>query len=165
MDDNKPADKPEEQATPEVLEIPKKKRTSPYYNGTKAKHGRYRTRLTTKEMDTVIELVSKNVSTDVIANAINRETHVVTQILEKFKPLFLNLEKANDFKVIRENILNAGQLTVLKSALAQEKIDEAKFGELMKGFDILYKAERLETGKSTSNIITKSFVDVNLDDL
>jgi hypothetical protein len=100
----------------------------------------------------IIELAAKNVQVSDIAEAVALPINTVKNTLAKFLPLFKELENVPDFRTVKSDILSAGQLAVLKSALSQKKVEKAGFLSLVQGAEILNKMERLDQGKSTDNI-------------
>lgn len=70
----------------------------------------------------------------------------------KYFPVLQQLQEVQEFRTLKEDILTAGQIAVLKTALSEKKLEKASFYQLIQGFEILNKIERLETNKSTSNI-------------
>lgn len=99
----------------------------------------------------ILELHAKEVPANLIAEAVGLSVTSVKTTLAKFEGVFKNLERVDDFRKAKANILSAAQLTVLESAFTGDKLDKASFITTLQGYEILNKAERLDLGKSTEN--------------
>lgn len=100
----------------------------------------------------IMQMHAANLSNEVIAAKTGMSHHSVRAILKKFENVFKEIENVRDFRTVKAELLAASQLTVLKSAMNPAKLQKASFLSTLSGFEILNKAERLETGKSTENI-------------
>lgn len=99
----------------------------------------------------VIEMTVKGISPAEIGRAIAMPESTVKDIIKRFQPVFNELENASDYRKVKSDILAAGQLAALKSAFSGNKLAKAGFLSTLQGFEILNKAERLESGQSTEN--------------
>ena len=86
-----------------------------------------------------------------IAEVVKMPESTVKDILERFKPIFKSLERVNDYRRTKTDLLAAGQLMALESAMSGNKLEKAGFLSTLQGFEILNKAERLENNQSTEN--------------
>lgn len=100
----------------------------------------------------VLELTARNVGLTDVAKAAGLPISTTRDIIERFKPVFKNLERADDYRSIKAQLLSAAQLTALESAFSGNKLSKAGFLSTIQAFDILNKAERLENNQTTSNI-------------
>jgi len=73
----------------------------------------------------------------------------------KYFPVLSGIEDVQLFRIHKSEILSAAQKLVLKHALSEEKLKKATFLQLVQGFEILNKAERLENNLSTENVSMK----------
>lgn len=116
-----------------------------------------RQKLDDKQIAYIVEQHLKGQRNIQIAREMNISRSAITAVLKKFEPVFKELPNVPDFQAIKADVIDAATLKALKSAVSQEKHDEARLGEVAKMLDVLYKAGRLERGQSTSNVAT-SFV-------
>jgi hypothetical protein len=86
-----------------------------------------------------------------VAEAVGITRTGVHEIISKFKGVFTALDQVPDFRAVKAELLDAGQLTLLHSMMDKQKLADASLYQVAQAFDILYKACRLEQGKSTSN--------------
>jgi hypothetical protein len=75
----------------------------------------------------------------------------VVRILNEFKDIFKDINNVDNYTTCRNSILNSAELTLLRTLLQEDKLSEARLGELAKGFGVVHNARRLEQGLSTSN--------------
>lgn len=99
----------------------------------------------------IIDLRMRGNSTSTIADAVALPLGTVKSILARFKPIFQELEQVTDYRTTKADLLAAGQLAALKSAMSGNKLEKAGFLSTLQGFEILNKAERLENNQSTEN--------------
>lgn len=112
-----------------------------------------RRRLTAdKKRSKIIELHAKKVPMSDISRVTGVPRSTVKDIIDRFKPVFKNLERVEEYREVKSDLLAAGQLAALESAFSGAKLRKASFATTLKGFDILNKAERLDSGESTENI-------------
>lgn len=107
----------------------------------------------------IITQTLKGVKQIDIAKELNVSRATVSMALKKFAPIFKELENVRDFQSVKADIIDAGLLTTLKSAVDEDKHKEARLGEVAKLLDVLHKASRLERNLSTENRAT--FVELN----
>lgn len=110
----------------------------------------------------ILELHAKEVPVNLIAEAVQLSVTSVRGVLSKFEGVFKNLDKVDDYRKAKADILSASQLTVLESALSERKIDKASFLSLIQGAEIMNKMERLDLGKSTENHAHQVFGKINV---
>lgn len=84
-------------------------------------------------------------------------------LTRKYFPLLSQLEDVQTFRAKKSDILSAAQKLILKTALSEQKLAKANFLQLLQGFEILNKAERLENNLSTENINTHVFGNLRLE--
>lgn len=110
-------------------------------------------RRTTSERDAkILELSAKGLTQEEIAPVVDCSQQTVSRILKQFEGVFQTLPRVSEYRTVKADILAAGQLAALESALSPAKVAKAGFLSTLQGFEILNKAERLETGKSTENL-------------
>lgn len=73
----------------------------------------------------------------------------------KHYPVLSQLEDIQAYRTSKAEILSAAQMLVLKHALSPAKLEKATFLQLCQGFEILNKAERLDSQLSTENVSVK----------
>lgn len=73
-------------------------------------------------------------------------------LTRKYFPILSQLQDVQSFRLLKSDVLSSAQITVLKYALSAKKLEKASFLQLCQGFEILNKAERLDTGQTTENI-------------
>lgn len=120
-----------------------------------------RRRLNATEISKALLYTQQGIQQTDIAKMLNVTDASIKFILDKFAPVISNLKDVPDYKIAKSDLLNAGELTVLKSILKPEALETARLGELAKTFDVFYKAGRLERGLSTQNI--ESFTRISVD--
>lgn len=112
---------------------------------------------------TIVDMKTRGFGTNAIAEAVNMPVGTVKSIIHRFKPIFQELENVGDYRNIKAELLSAGQLAALKSAMSPAKVAKAGYLSTLQGFEILNKAERLENNQSTENISNQHFGKVTLD--
>lgn len=103
----------------------------------------------------VLTLAAQGVSTNQIAERVGVSFSTVKRIIKQFTPIFKQLERVNDYRTVKADLLAAGQLAALESAMSPSKLEKASFISTLSGFEILNKAERLENNQSTNNVSLK----------
>lgn len=73
----------------------------------------------------------------------------------KHYPILFQLEDIQAYRTSKAEVLSAAQMLVLKYALSPAKLEKATFLQLCQGFEILNKAERLDSQLSTENVSVK----------
>lgn len=112
----------------------------------------------------VITMHAQGVPNCDIARAVDLKPERVRDIIERFKPVFKNLDRVHEYRDIKSDILASAQLAALESALSGNKLAKAGFLPTLQGFDILNKAERLDRDQSTDNISHRIFGKVTIGD-
>ena len=112
---------------------------------------RYRgnTKVTDDVKARIIELLTKDVPQEEIAALLDISQRTVSRVKQDFAKVFRALPRVADYRNTKSDLLAAGQLAALESAFSGKKLDKAGFLSTLQGFEILNKAERLETGQST----------------
>lgn len=110
----------------------------------------------------IVELKLQNNTQQEIAKLLDIPQSTVSATIERFKPAFKNVDRINDFRSVKSDLLSAAQLCALESAMSPTKLAKAGFLSTLQGFDILNKAERLESGKSTENFAHSVFGRIQL---
>lgn len=100
----------------------------------------------------ILSMASQNLPIRDIARAVEMPRGTVADIIERFKPVFPKIEEARDYRLVKSDILAAGQLAVLESALSPNKIKKAGLLSSIQSAKILNDMERLENDQSTSNV-------------
>lgn len=95
------------------------------------------------------EVIDGNDATSVPLYA-NRSAYQA--LTKKYFPILGQIHDVQSFRLLKSDILSSSQITVLKYALSPKKLEKASFLQLCQGFEILNKAERLDTGQTTENI-------------
>lgn len=127
-------------------------RTAPSYPAAKSK--RYRTKLSTitRTESPLIALDHvRGLSNKEIADKYRVSQATISTLIDKFKPLFTELNEVDDYRNAKDKILDALQLKTLKSIACEEKQAAASLQQAAITFDILNRNSRLEKGLSTSN--------------
>lgn len=104
-----------------------------------------------KKKAKIISLAVQKVPEAQIARALEMPKSTVQDIIKKFKPVFDAIERVQDFREVRADILAASQITALESALDAKKLKKSSFLATVTGVEKLHKMERLENDQSTSN--------------
>lgn len=115
-----------------------------------------------RKLAKILELAAKNIMPSDIAEAVNLPINTVKNTLKRFASVFPALEQVTEFRDVKADILSAGQLVALKSALSEKKVDRASFLSLIQGAEIMNKMERLDLGKSTENVSHQIFGRINV---
>lgn len=116
-----------------------------------------------RKLAKILELAAKNLLPEDIAKACNLPESTVRGTIKRFESIFPALAEVKDYRDVKADILSAGQLMALKSALSGNKLDKSSFLSTLMGFEILNKAERLDLGKSTENHAHLIFGKVNVE--
>lgn len=103
------------------------------------------------KLATIIDMKLKGCGNTLIADTVDMPISTVQSMITRFKPVFAEIENVGEYRGSKADLLAAAQVATLKSALSGNKLAKAGFLSTLQGFDILNKAERLETGKSTEN--------------
>lgn len=100
----------------------------------------------------ILELAARGLNATQIME-ITKVSHVtIKRVLNRFKSVFVHLEKVDAYRNTKADILAAAQVAALESAFSGNKLAKASFISTINGFDVLNKAERLEREQSTSNV-------------
>lgn len=113
----------------------------------------------------ILELRAKNVPVPAIAATVGVSEKTVWNRLKQFESLLESLDSLEEFENNRGAILSAAGFRTLKFMMKEEKLDKASANNLAYVFQQLFNAERLERGKSTSNVSVAQFTKVDTDDL
>lgn len=137
--------------SPDAGPKPEKKKTR-YYN---RKPGRKA--LTQKQAMRIMELKARKIPHEEIARSVNTTLPAVNKLIERFGGVFAELENVKDFREARQDLIDAAQLKTLKSLVDPSKHADASLNQVAYAFDVLYKSNRLEAGKSTQNTAIQFF--------
>jgi len=83
-------------------------------------------------------------------------------LIRKYFPILAQIENVRSYRSLKSDVLSAAQITVLKYALTPEKLAKASFLQLIQGFEILNKSERLNSNLSTDNVANAHFGQISL---
>jgi hypothetical protein len=108
----------------------------------------------------VVELTVAGLNQAEIAQSMGIERSNVRDILLKFRPVFSRLDDAPNYKMVRAQILEAAELRLLESVLCESAIAKAPLNQRAYALDIVHKIRRLETGQSTTNISTRTAIEL-----
>lgn len=100
----------------------------------------------------IVELAVKGVPKTEIAKITDTSRKQVYRILDKFKPVFTELENVHEYQDVKSQLFNASELKLLKSMMSQDKLDKASVNNLAYAFQQIFTAGRLERNQSTSNV-------------
>jgi hypothetical protein len=100
----------------------------------------------------IVDLTVKGNSPSVIAEIVDLPRQTVADIVKRFEPIFKELRGVADYRTVKSDILAAGQIAALKSAMSPKKLEKSSFLSSLQGFEILNKAERLDSGQATENV-------------
>lgn len=100
----------------------------------------------------VISLSIQGLNHTQISRATGMPATSVKDVLKKFSSVFKSIEKLDDFRQVKSDLIEAAEIQVLESALTPKKLEKASFLATITGLEKLHKIERLERGKSTENI-------------
>ena len=98
-----------------------------------------------------------------IAKLHNRPTNTVYNRLERWRALRDHFQSVEEFRKDRSNILDAVESMSLQSLATKLDAGEGNLQQLSSVFREVFKARRLETGKSTQNIESHNFSKIALD--
>ena len=115
-----------------------------------------------KRKTRILELAAGNLPASEIAKVVSMPETSVRRHIAKFKEWFKQLEHVDDFIEAKSDLLKAAQLHMLKNGLSDSKTKKASMLACIQAFEILNKAERLETGKSTENFAHNIFGKIDL---
>ena len=73
----------------------------------------------------------------------------VRRRLDKFAPIFKELQHVGDYRLTRSDLLDASEMAALKNVV--EKMDTGTLRECVYAFDKVFTAGRLTRGESTAN--------------
>lgn len=119
--------------------------------------------ITNKQIAEIVIGTHKQLPNNVIANVAGVHPNTVRNIQADFRQLFDNLEEVESFRSVRADILDAIDLTLLKSMLDPSKHEKATLAQLAFAHSKLYESSRLERNLSTANVSqTVRFTEVNL---
>ena len=99
-----------------------------------------------------IELLAKEIPVADVVRVTGIPYNTVKAIKLKFLPIFKKINDVQNYRNLKADILAAGQVAALESAMSPSKLAKASFVSTLQGFKILNEAERLENNQSTSNI-------------
>lgn len=115
--------------------------------------GPERSRITRK----VLSLAAQDLPQNTIAQVLGQPKSTVQTIIKRYSKVFKELPGVDDFRRVKADILDAAQLSVLKSGLTDAKLAKSGLLSSMKAFEVLHKAGRLERGESTENVSQQIF--------
>lgn len=110
-----------------------------------------REKVAAKRKSEILELTAAGATVNQIAKATECSRVYVSKVRKQFKHIFKSLDKVENFRTVKSDILDAAQLEMLKSAVSPEKLKKAPLGQIAYSFRQFYDANRLEIGKSTQN--------------
>lgn len=111
-----------------------------------------KTYLSAREAALVVELGLKDTPQRAIAKAVGCNAATVSRYLKKFKKAFKHIDKIDEYREVKSQIIDSVAFETLKTMNNPSKLKKATFNNLAYGFDILNKASRLERNLSTANI-------------
>lgn len=100
-----------------------------------------------------------------IADLMQVPLHTVANISSRFQALLSGLNKVEDFKKVRKDILDATHAKLLESVIDDDCIADAGLRDRAWAAESIYKQSRLESGLSTDNKGIHKFISVNKRDL
>ena len=109
----------------------------------------------------IANMALKGVPDDEISDLLNIPITTVNNVSKTFKRLLVDLDKVNDFRELRRDILDAGHGLLLESVLDPEKIADANLRDIGWVAESIYKQARLEGGLSTDNKSIRQFTSLN----
>lgn len=117
------------------------------------KQSKFRKRISNTARDaTILSLAAKNISPHKISKIVDLDHEQVSVIINKFKPVFKELDNIQDYRKIKTDLLSAAQLTFLRTALSDSKVRQMGSYKCIQAFNALNNAERLERNLSTANV-------------
>jgi transposase len=155
---------PETPETPETQaeELQQERKRPGRKKGQQAPKGKWR-KLTSPDLVQLITLKNQGMRSRDIAKVLDVHESSVSRAISNFEPLFKELQEVKTYRESRAEILQALQLKTLKSLARDDAQAKASINQSAYAFEVLHKAERLETGKSTENKAV-SFVKVDPSD-
>ncbi len=99
----------------------------------------------------IAKLKLEGVPANQIAEAVSMPPNTVRSVIERFKPFFNEVENVREFKEAKSDILEACQITALKSAFDEKKLKKSSFLATVSGVEKLQRMQRLHDDQSTSN--------------
>ena len=119
-----------------------------------------RNKLSDRDKAEVIDMHLKGISAEKIAKTKEVSASCIKKSLKAFKPVFENLEKLEDFRRVRTNLLESAELMCLESVVSEEKHSKASLNNAAYALAQVHGIRRLEQGLSTDNKMAISFVNV-----
>lgn len=113
-------------------------------------------KLTQGELAMAVLDCARGIPQHQIASKFGVSEAAMSQILDKFKPAFAELQNVEEYRKAKASLLDSASLTVLKEIVNPLKIEAGDVRALSTTYDILNKHSRLERGESTSNVATQS---------
>ena len=93
-----------------------------------------------------------NYSYQQIADKMGCNKSNVIRKLQGYISMLPNADEIQSYQNNKTTVLQAMELLTIKEMMSPQKIKDASFNNLAYGFNTIYQANRLESGKSTSNI-------------
>jgi transcriptional regulator with XRE-family HTH domain len=118
-------------------------------------------KLTQGELATVVLDFARGVEQNEIAKKMGLSESGVSQIIEKFKPAFAEIENVEEYRKAKASLIDSVSLATLKG-LNPAKMEAAPLRDLGYLYDIMNKHSRLERGQSTSNVSTQATVKMSI---
>ena len=135
----------EEALAPLPAPVPRRKRGRP------KGPGRQRRVIGDRLKAQVVALRARGIPSAIVGRELGISTSAVTRITSHFNGLLQELNSVQEFREKKGEILEAGQIRVLKSLLDEAKISSANLTQTARAFEVLHKASRLEANQSTDN--------------
>lgn len=110
----------------------------------------------------VMNLAARGLTTEDIHKVTKLPMGSIDVIKCELYELLGELNKVQEYRAIRRDILDAGHIKLLKSMFEPERLAKANLYQLAYASEILYKQSRLESNLSTENR-SVSFMNVNGD--
>lgn len=113
----------------------------------------------------ILELAAKNVDIATIAAATGLDRTTVRKRIKRYSQVFVEIRNVPAFQSARATLLNAAELTLLKSCVSPSAIRKASLNNRAYTYRQVHDARRLEEGKSTANVATQQIRVVELVEL
>jgi predicted transcriptional regulator len=113
-------------------------------------------RLSQGELANMVLDYARGVQQQDIARKFGVSESAVSQIVDKFKPAFSEMQNVEEYRKVKGQILDSVALATLKQISNPSKMKRASLRDLGYCYDVVTKHSRLEAGLSTSNVATQT---------
>lgn len=110
----------------------------------------------------VLDLMTKDLSVNEIARAVDLAPSTVCKYIDEWKILLPEIDKVDQWNISKGSILDAATSSMLKKVLERSDDPKASVNNLAYALQQVHNIKRLEKGESTQNVAHAHYVDADI---